>query len=184
MTALSDDRLLEVGRRRVGRVERASDRFFEAEADAVSAACRAMASRFHRGGRLLAFGEGASRTDADHTAVEFVHPVLVGKRALPALALRGDPGERIRRLGEPADIALGLSTGPASPAMEWAFRIAGSEGLLTVAVLGEVDGAPVVDHRFRVRGDDPTVVQEVQETLYHVLWELVHVFFDHRSLLE
>ena len=46
-----------------------------------------MAERFLRGGRLLAFGRGPYATDAQHVSVEFVHPVIVGKRALPALDL-------------------------------------------------------------------------------------------------
>src|SRR5881275_1009249 len=64
--------------------------FFAAEAGRIAEACWAMARRFHQGGRLLAFGNGASATDAQHVAVEFVHPVIVGKRALPALALTND----------------------------------------------------------------------------------------------
>ena len=56
-----------------------------ASADAVAAACLAMARAFRGGGRLLAFGAGASATDAQHVSVKFVHPVVVGKRALPAL---------------------------------------------------------------------------------------------------
>src|SRR3954463_8087936 len=64
--------------------------FFAAEAEQIAQACWAMARRFHRGGRLLAFGTGASATDAQHVAVEFIHPVIVGKRALPALALTND----------------------------------------------------------------------------------------------
>src|SRR5213080_3503506 len=64
--------------------------FFEAEAGRIAEACWAMARRFHRGGRLLAFGTGAWATDAQHVSVEFVHPVIVGKRALPALALTND----------------------------------------------------------------------------------------------
>ncbi|MFD0540472.1 SIS domain-containing protein [Actinomadura luteofluorescens] len=60
------------------------------EAGAIAAACHAMAARFHAGGRLLTFGTGAAATDAQHVAVEFVHPVIVGKRALPALSLTGD----------------------------------------------------------------------------------------------
>src|SRR6266508_478236 len=64
--------------------------FFAAEAGRIAEACWAMARRFHQGGRLLAFGNGACATDAQHVSVEFVHPVIVGKRALPALALTND----------------------------------------------------------------------------------------------
>src|SRR5215471_12942580 len=58
--------------------------FFTAEAGQIAEACWAMGRRFHQGGRLLSFGNGAGATDAQHVSVEFVHPVIVGKRALPA----------------------------------------------------------------------------------------------------
>ena len=69
-----------------------------------------MAERFARGGRLVAFGRSpAARSDARHVAVEFVHPVIVGKRALPAMALTSDGGElamQVELLAQPEDIAL------------------------------------------------------------------------------
>src|SRR5215475_7468664 len=65
----------------------ASRALFAREADHLAAACDEMARRFLAGGRLIAFGRGASATDAQHVSVEFVHPVIVGKRALPALDL-------------------------------------------------------------------------------------------------
>src|SRR5262244_4546433 len=95
------------------------------QADAVAAACHAMAGRFHQGGKLVVFGTGAASTDAQHVAVEFVHPVIVGKRALPAISLTTDVAtvtgiaeregadaifaHQIRFLADPADIALGIS---------------------------------------------------------------------------
>ena len=66
----------------------AARRFFDAEAERIARLCHAMAERFAAGGRLIAAGETPSaRSDARHVAVEFVHPVIVGKRALPALPL-------------------------------------------------------------------------------------------------
>ena len=61
--------------------------FFSREAPRLASACRDMSDRFLKGGRLLAFGRGPYATDAQHVSVEFVHPVIVGKRALPALDL-------------------------------------------------------------------------------------------------
>jgi D-sedoheptulose 7-phosphate isomerase len=55
--------------------------FFETEAPRLAEACHAMSRRFLAGGRLLAFGNGSASTDAQHVSVEFVHPVIVGKRA-------------------------------------------------------------------------------------------------------
>ena len=64
-----------------------AERFFSENADAIARACQAMAGRFQRGGRLFVCGDGAQRSDVAHVVVEFVHPVVVGKRAIPALPL-------------------------------------------------------------------------------------------------
>ena len=61
--------------------------WFAAEAERLARLCGEMAERFARGGRLLAVGGTSGWSDARHVAVEFVHPVIVGKRALPALAV-------------------------------------------------------------------------------------------------
>ena len=62
------------------------------------ALCHRMAERFARGGRLSPSARPApARSDARHVAVEFVHPVIVGKRALPALGLAGESGAAGRR---------------------------------------------------------------------------------------
>src|SRR5438132_11674083 len=68
--------------------------FFANETGRIAEACWGMARRFHQGGRLLAFGNGAWAADAQHVSVEFVDPVIVGKRALPALALTKDSATR------------------------------------------------------------------------------------------
>ena len=81
--------LLTPGRAAIGR-RTLEDRAALELARSVAVACHDMAVRFHRGGRLLVFGNGASVADAQHVAVEFVHPVIVGKRALPALSLSND----------------------------------------------------------------------------------------------
>ena len=62
--------------------------FFEREAERTARLCHRMAERFARGGRLVALGlSPQARSDVRHVAVEFVHPVIVGKRALPAIGL-------------------------------------------------------------------------------------------------
>ena len=67
--------------------------FFERNAERLARCCHRMAERFARGGRLIALGRSpAARSDARHVAVEFVHPVIVGKRALPALGLASEGG--------------------------------------------------------------------------------------------
>jgi D-sedoheptulose 7-phosphate isomerase len=158
----------------------AGEAFFGEHAERIARLCHRMAERFARGGRLVAFGEGpVARSDARHVAVEFVHPVIVGKRALPALALTaegGPVGEQVRLLVEPEDIALAFGE---HPEMIAALRAARVRGCLTIAAAHA--GA---DWEFVPSEPDPFIVQELWETLYHVLWELVHVFFEHRGLLE
>lgn len=149
-------------------------------AEALALACRDMAERFTAGGRLLVFGTGVGATDAAHVAVEFVHPVTVGKRALPALALPDDDfAHQVRTLGRPADIALGFC-GTGSPRVEAGLRAARSAGLLTVALAGS-GGECDAEHCLTIASSDPLIVKEGHVTAYHLLWELVHVFFESPS---
>ena len=173
------------------------------DADAVSRACRDMALRFHQGGKLIVFGNGATVTDAQHVVVEFVHPVIVGKRALPAISLTNDAATvtgiaradsfdnvfavQLGLLAAPVDIALGLSTDGACGNVREGLRVARELGLLTVALVG-ADGGEIgrgghADHVLTARADDPRVVKEVHVTTYHILWELVHVFLEQPGLL-
>jgi D-sedoheptulose 7-phosphate isomerase len=176
---------------------------FAAEAPRLARACHAMAERFARGGRILAFGFGAAATDASHISVEFVHPVIVGKRALPAIALPNDGptslglaaedmasvfARQIDALGQPEDIAIGLVLSPddaSEPAVAAGIKQAAARGMMTIVLAGP--GSHVrtreADWLFTCDDRDPFVVQEVHETGYHMLWELVHVFFEHKGLL-
>jgi D-sedoheptulose 7-phosphate isomerase len=173
------------------------------QADAVAAACHAMAVRFHRGGKLVVFGAGGSSTDAQHVAVEFVHPVIVGKRALPAISLTTDVAtvtgiaerdgvgaifaHQIRFLAGPADIALGISDDGNSVSVQAGLEAAAALGLLTIALVGgdggRIAASGVVDHLLLAPSADPRVVKEMHVTTYHVLWELVHVFFEQPGVL-
>jgi D-sedoheptulose 7-phosphate isomerase len=158
--------------------------FLEAEQERIARACHDMARAFARGGTLIALGTGSATTDAAHVAVEFMHPVIVGKRALPALAPSNDPTgfATLARLARPDDIALVLAHGPGDDAASGLLAEAARRGMLTIAMTGRGTVLPA-DYPFVVASDDPYVVQEVQETTYHVLWELVHVFFEHPGLL-
>jgi D-sedoheptulose 7-phosphate isomerase len=166
------------------------------DAPAIARACRDIAERFDRGGRLLVFGTSGAATDAQHIAVEFTHPVIVGKRALPALALTNDwPtlsttiaahgftecfARQLRLLARSDDIALGIGHGPC-PAVLGGLRVAAEDGLLTVAMIGSENGQVAdlgFDHVLAVPSDDPLVVKEAQVTTYHILWELAHVFLE------
>lgn len=166
--------------------ERVLTAFLEAGQDAIARACHELARAFTQGGVLLAHGTGAAATDAAHVAVEFMHPVIVGKRALPAIAPVSDAtgSARIAGLGRPGDVVLAITHGPADEADHAVLSDARARGMLTLALVGAGGEAPEADHVLVVPSDDPAVVQEVQETAYHVMWELVHVLFDHPALLE
>jgi D-sedoheptulose 7-phosphate isomerase len=157
--------------------------FFADQAEQIARLCHRMAERFARGGRLLAVGlSPPARSDVRHVAVEFVHPVIVGKRALPALGLTGESGAVSRELAlvvEPDDMVIAFGEPADGAQLAGALTEARRTGALTIAFsdLGaEWELEPPIDH--------PFVRQELVETTYHVLWELVHVFFEHRGLLE
>lgn len=150
--------------------------FFDQQADPLAQVCRQMSDRFLAGGRLLAFGQGAYSTDAQHVAVEFVHPVIVGKRALPALDLSPHFGPWLSALLRPEDMVMGFAPPSGDLAVAQALRLAREQGALTFALTGQ-DG----DYAVEVATPNPLIHQEVIEVLYHVLWETVHVFFEHRE---
>jgi D-sedoheptulose 7-phosphate isomerase len=169
--------------RALGERTRANRDFFVTESERLARVCHRMAERFARGGRLIAFGHSpAARSDARHVAVEFVHPVIVGKRALPAIGLAGEGGELAEQVGlvaEPDDIAIGFGADEDGGEAAAAIALARERGCLTLAF-----AAAGAEWEFEPPGPDAPVRQELVETLYHVLWELVHVFFEHRGLLE
>ena len=149
----------------------AGEHYFTRDADRIARLCHRAAERFARGGRLIALGRSpTARSDARHVAVEFVHPVIVGKRALPALALTAEGGPlsaQVALVAEPGDMLIAFEADDRETAD--AAALASARGCLALA--------------FEPPGD-PFVRQELVETAYHVLWELVHVFFEHRGLLE
>lgn len=173
------------------------------QAAAVADACHAMAVRFHRGGKLVTFGTGGASTDAQHVAVEFVHPVIVGKRALPAISLTTDVAtvtgiaerdgvadifsRQIRCVGQPGDIAMGITPGGDSPSVLAGLEAAKELGMLTVALAGSesvaIAGSQSVDHALVAASGDRRIVKETHVSMYHVLWELVHVFFEQPGVL-
>ena len=177
---------------------RAATRALGGDAGRIAAACHDIAVRYHRGGRLIAFGNGAAAADAAHLAVEFVHPVTVGKPALPAISLVTDPATvtgiarrsgfddvfaaQLRAQARPGDIAVGFSVDGRCANVVRALREAHDRRLLTVALVGGDGGvvaaSPGVDHLLWTHSSDPAVVKEMQVTTYHVLWELAHVFLE------
>jgi D-sedoheptulose 7-phosphate isomerase len=153
------------------------DAFFRAEAERLALACREMAERFRAGGRLLAFGQGACATDAQHVSVEFVHPVIVGKRALPALDLSIAFRPWLEAIVRPDDMVMGFGPPEGDGAVEEALRFARERHAMTFALPG-ASGS----YAFRSPDMHPFMHQEMVEILYHTLWETVHVFLEHQEL--
>jgi len=151
--------------------------FFRREAPRLAEACRDMSERFLQGGRLLAFGRGPYATDAQHVSVEFVHPVIVGKRALPALDLSISSRPWIEAILLPEDIVMGFGPPEGDPEVWATLQQAHARGAMTFALPG-VEGSYAVD----AATEDPFIHQEAIEILYHTLWETVHVFFEHGAL--
>ena len=145
--------------------------FFTRESDGLALACREMSDRFLRGGRLLAFGRGPYATDAQHVSVEFVHPIIVGKRALPALDLSILPFPWLEVILQPEDIVMGFGPPEGDQEIDAALTAARNRGAMTLAP-GARRAAPL----------HPFIHQELIEILYHTLWETVHVFFEHQEL--
>jgi len=156
---------------------RLCERFFAQEAHRLAEACREMSERFLRGGRLLAFGRGPYATDAQHVSVEFVHPVIVGKRALPALDLSLLYGPWLRSLVRGDDMVMGFAPPEGDEDVAAMLQEVESRGTMTFALPGER-----CSYSVGAATQDPFIHQEIIEILYHTLWETVHVFFEHREL--
>jgi len=151
----------------------------------LAAASLAMARRFAAGGTLWCV---APRWPfhAQHVAVEFVHPVIVGKRALPAVMVPdGDLLENLRPLARAGDMLLFVSR-PDEPSLSSMRQRARAWGLLTLWIgAGPRPEPGAADYVLWV--DDDEVVSSHAGRfvlLYHLLWELTHVCFEHPGLLK
>jgi D-sedoheptulose 7-phosphate isomerase len=154
-----------------------ADAFFAREALPLARASRRLFERFDRGGRLMAIGRGAYATDAQHLSVEFVHPVIVGKRALPAMDLSFAHERWVDAVLRPDDIVVGLGPPEGDTSVQATLDRAHERGALTVAFPGER-----ADYAVASPSDDPHLHQELFEILGHALYESVHVFFEHREI--
>lgn len=151
--------------------------FFSREAPRLAAVSEEMAQRFLRGGRLLAFGRGACATDAQHVSVEFVHPVIVGKRALPALDISAEFERWLDALARPEDIVMGFAPPHGDRQVHQAIEAASARGAFTMELPGSGGS-----YWFPAVTDSAFMTQELTEILYHTLWETVHVFLEHREI--
>ena len=182
-------------------------KFFEENKETILAASLDVARSFARGRKLLVCGNGGSATDAQHVAVEFMHPVIVGRKALPAVCLTNDMAmvtavandvgfddvftRQIIALGREGDVLLGISTSGNSGNLARAFQTARRMKLLTVGFAGgdggrmeEMRGAGLLDFCLTVPTSSIHRVQETHVALYHIMWDMVHTFLQHKSLVE
>jgi len=172
----------------------------ERDGDRLAAAADAMAQRFTAGGRLLAFGNGGSSTDAQDLVSLFLSPAPE-MPSLPALCLTNDIAvvtalcndigfevvfsRQLAALGRAGDIAVGISTSGNSANLLWAFNEAARGGMLTIGICG-YDGGKMaeldsIDYLFVVPSLSVHRIQEAQTTIYHVLWELTMAALENTS---
>jgi D-sedoheptulose 7-phosphate isomerase len=177
------------------------EQFFADQAEKIAACCRAMAEAFNKGGKLLVFGNGGSCCDAMHMAVECTHPIIERRPALPAMALVTDMAtltaigndqdfslayvQQLRLMGKAGDIAMGMSTSGKSSNVNRALQAAREMGMLTIGYAGR-DGGRMPGHCeycFVVPSFSIPRIQETQETLLHIMWDLVHVIRGEEDVL-
>jgi D-sedoheptulose 7-phosphate isomerase len=185
---------------RVAASNHMGEAYFTQYAGTIAACAAAMADRFFAGATLFIFGSGPHATDAQHNAVEFVHPVLPGCRALPALSLINDIAtvsgmlesdaaaavyaHQLRVLGRPRDIALWFAHAPLHESIARGLEAASSGGMLTIALTsGDLDSrAGLAEFALHVPGPDRSAAHELHLATYHMLWELVHIVLNHRGI--
>jgi len=175
--------------------------FFEANAEKIAECCRAMAKAFDNGAKLWVFGNGGSCCDALHMAVECTHPIIERRPALPSIALTTDIAtltaigndqdfslaysQQLRVLGRAGDMAMGMSTSGKSANVNRGLQTAREMGMLTVGYAGRDGGRmpPNCDYCFVVPSFSIPRIQETQETLLHIMWDLIHVIRGEEDVL-
>jgi hypothetical protein len=158
-------------------------------AEDLAPAALALARRFAAGASLWCVAPQWP-AHARHVAVEFVHPVIVGKRALPAISIDGPAAaESVRLLSRPGDLLLCVSTAEEPLACDLVAR-SDAWGLTSLWLgagprPGRSGGNARADHVVWLEGADPAVAARSGDLvmLYHLLWELTHVVFEHPGLL-
>lgn len=167
--------------------------FFARNAERIVGCCTDIARSLSAGGKLVVMGNGGSACDAQHLAVEFAHPVIEKRPAIPAIALPNDTAlitavgndqdfalvfaKQVKLLGRPGDIAVGLSTSGSSASVVRGLRAARDMGMLTVGLAGRDGGrmGEACDHCLVVPSYSIHRIQEAHVALLHVIWDLVHV---------
>jgi len=162
------------------------DRGLGAElAEDLAATAFTLAKRFAAGATMWSIAP-SWEPHALHIAVEFVHPVIMGKRALPAVALTGpDLVDLVRVSVRPGDIVVAVS-GADDAQVRSVMRRSPAWGATTIWIgSGERPSAGIADHVLWLDDPDPRVPATGGFVLfYHLLWELTHVCFEHSGLLK
>lgn len=164
----------------------AIDRGLSAElAEDLAATAFTLAKRFAAGATMWSLAP-SWEPHALHIAVEFVHPVIMGKRALPAVALTGPDLVDLARVSvRPGDIVVAVS-GADDTQVRSVMRRAPAWGATTIWIgSGDRPEAGMADHVLWLDDPDPRVPATGGFVLfYHLLWELTHVCFEHPGLLK
>lgn len=155
-------------------------------ADDLARASLALARRFSAGATMWCASPNWP-FHAHHVAVEFVHPVIVGKRALPAVTVppAADMVATLRASVIAGDIVLVLADAD-DPRVLDAMRRGPAWGVETVWIGAGSRRPPAgaADHVIWVDTDVPLEASEMFVRIYHLLWELTHVCFEHPGLLK
>jgi D-sedoheptulose 7-phosphate isomerase len=154
--------------------------------EAITAALKA-------GNKILLFGNGGSAADAQHLAAEFVNRFIIERPPLPAIALTTDTSvitsigndydfseifsKQIRAIGQPGDIAWGISTSGNSANVLKGLEMAKKMELITIAFTGKDGGdiAKIVDFSINVSSNSTARIQEAHITAGHAICELVDI---------
>ncbi|MGB9307607.1 MAG: HypC/HybG/HupF family hydrogenase formation chaperone [Mycobacterium sp.] len=151
----------------------------------LAATAFTLAKRFAAGATMWSIAP-SWEPHALHIAVEFVHPVIVGKRALPAVALTGpDLVDQVRVSVRPGDMVVAVS-GADDTQVRSVMRRGPAWGATTIWIgSGDRPEPGLADHVLWLDDPDPRVPATGGFVLfYHLLWELTHVCFEHPGLLK
>lgn len=151
----------------------------------LAATAFTLAKRFAAGATMWSIAPGWE-PHALHIAVEFIHPVIVGKRALPAVAITGpNLVDLVRVSVRPGDIVVAVSSAE-HPDVRSVMRRSPAWGVTTVWIgSGARPEAGMADHVLWLDDPDPRIPATGGFVLfYHLLWELTHVCFEHPGLLK
>ena len=153
---------------------------------ASDGAADAIVASLARGGKVLAFGNGGSATQASHLVEELIGRFRDTRRALPAISLVGDAGvvtciandfgygalfeRQIEALAGAGDVVVGITTSGRSENVVRGLQAARKKGAVTIALCGKTGLQNAsADHIVAVPSDEGAYIQEVHLMLIH-LW--------------